>query len=80
MFKKQKKCYESKELILEFIIRTLKEKSFDELPSTYFFNEIVRNAKKADKSKEFLIAILTLERDIFNRLYNEKIEELINED
>lgn len=80
MFKKQKKCYESKELILEFIIRTLKEKSFDELPSTYFFNEIVRNAKKADKSKEFLIAILTLERDNFNRLYNEKIEELINED
>ena len=80
MSKKQKNNLSLEEsLFLMFVIKG-KEEFFNKLLSTHFFNEIVEKASGLSKDKNFLVTILKLERNNFNRLCNEKIKELIKKD
>lgn len=81
MFKKQKNNLSlEEELFLALVMKELKKNLFDVLPSTHFFNEIIKKASGLSEDKNFLISILKAERDNFNRLCNEKIKELTKKD
>ena len=80
MSKKQKNNLSLEESLFLILIIKGKEEFFNKLLSTYFFNEIVEKASGLSKDKNFLVTILKLERNNFNRLCNEKIKELIKKD
>lgn len=80
MPKKQKNNLSLEESLLLILTIKGKEEFFNELLSTYFFNEIVEKASGLGKDKNFLVTILKLERNNFNRLCNEKIKELTKKD
>ena len=80
MSKKQKNNLSLEESLFLILIIKGKEEFFNKLLSTYFFNEIVEKASGLNKDKNFLVTILKLERNNFNRLCNEKIKELTKKD
>ena len=80
MSKKQKNNLSLEELLFLILIIKGKEEFFNKLLSTYFFNEIIEKASRLSKDKNFLVTILKLERNNFNRLCNEKIKKLTKKD
>lgn len=81
MSKKQKNNLSlEEELLLTLAMKELKKNLLDDLPSTHFFNNFIKKMSRLSEDKNFLISILKIERDNFNRLCNEKIKELTKKD